>query len=40
MLKPVTFEVTGEQRLFCESCELRVERLLKAVHGVEQVRAR
>lgn len=40
MIKSVTFEVTGEQRLFCEGCEQRVERLLKALQGVRQVRAR
>ena len=39
MLKSVTFEVTGEQRLHCEACEQRVARLLKTVEGVGQVRA-
>ena len=39
MLKSATFEVTGDQRLHCEGCEQRVERLLKAVPGVGQVRA-
>ena len=39
MLKSVTFEVTGEQRLHCEACEQRVARLLKTVDGVGQVRA-
>jgi copper chaperone len=39
MLKSVTFEVIGDQRLDCESCERRVERLLKALQGVGQVRA-
>ena len=39
MLKTVTFEVVGEQRLQCESCELRVKRLLKGVAGVGEVRA-
>ena len=39
MLKSVTFEVTGEQRLNCASCEQRVARLLKTVEGVGQVRA-
>jgi copper chaperone len=39
MLKSVTFEVTGEQRLNCEACEQRVARLLKTVEGVGQVRA-
>jgi copper chaperone len=39
MLKSVTFEVIGDQRLHCEGCEQRVERLLKALQGVGQVRA-
>jgi copper chaperone len=39
MLKSVTFEVTGEQRLNCEACEQRVSRVLKTVEGVGQVRA-
>jgi copper chaperone len=39
MLKSITFEVTGEQRLHCQACEQRVARLLKAVEGVGQVRA-
>ena len=39
MLKSVTFEVTGEQRLNCAACEQRVARLLKTVEGVGQVRA-
>jgi copper chaperone len=39
MLKTVTFQVTGEQRLNCEACEQRVARLLKTVEGVAQVRA-
>ena len=39
MLKSVTFEVIGEQRLHCEACEQRVARLLKTLQGVGQVRA-
>ncbi len=39
MLKSVTFEVVGEQRLACEGCEQRVERTLKTVEGVDKVRA-
>lgn len=39
MLKPITFEVVGDQRLTCEGCEQRVERLLKTLQGVGQVRA-
>lgn len=40
MLKSITFEVIGNQRLVCEGCEQRVEGLLKALQGVGQVRAR
>jgi copper chaperone len=40
MFKSITFEVTGDQRLHCEGCEQRVERLLKALPGVGQVCAR
>ncbi len=39
MVKSIIFEVIGEQRLHCEGCEQRVERLLKALQGVRQVRA-
>jgi len=39
MLKSLTFEVVGDQRLHCESCELRVKRLLKGLAGVADVRA-
>jgi copper chaperone len=39
MFKSITFEVIGDQRLHCESCENRVTRLLKAVEGVSKVRA-
>ena len=39
MFKSIAFEVIGQQRLHCESCEQRVERLLKALPGVGQVRA-
>lgn len=39
MYKSVTFEVIGNQRLHCESCENRVARLLKGVEGVSKVRA-
>lgn len=40
MLKAITFEVVGEQRLLYASCQQRVKRLLKAVQGVTQARAR
>jgi copper chaperone len=39
MFKSITFEVIGDQRLYCESCERRVERLLKGLQGVSKVRA-
>jgi copper chaperone len=39
MLKSITFAVIGDERLHCEACEQRVERLLKALQGVRQVRA-
>jgi len=39
MFKSMTFEVVGEQRLHCEACQERVERLLKGVQGVSKVRA-
>ena len=39
MLKSITLEVVGDQRLVCESCELRVKRVLKGLAGVDDVRA-
>jgi copper chaperone CopZ len=39
MFKSITFEVIGDQPLHCESCERRVERLLKPLQGVSKVRA-
>jgi len=39
VLKSVIFEVIGDQRIFCDGCERRVEGLLKALQGVRQVRA-
>jgi len=39
VLKAIALEVIGEQRLFCEGCERRVEGLVKALEGVQQVRA-
>jgi len=38
MFKSVTFDVIGDQKLHCESCERRVERLLKGLEGVSKVR--
>lgn len=39
MMRSLIFEVVGDQRLHCESCELRVKRLLKGVPGVNAVKA-
>ncbi len=39
MVKSVTFHVVGDQRLVCENCERRVERLFRKLEGVRQVRA-
>ena len=39
MVQSVTFEVVGDQRLACEDCERRVERLLKTMRGVKKARA-
>lgn len=39
MLKSITFEVVGDQQLTCEGCEQRVERFLKTLQGIRQVRA-
>lgn len=39
MFKSITFEVVGDQQMVCENCERRVERMLKALEGVTQVRA-
>jgi copper chaperone len=40
MFKSITFEVVGDQQLTCAGCEQRVERLLKTLEGVGQVRAK
>ena len=39
MVRSVAFHVVGDQRLTCENCERRVERLLRKMEGVRQVRA-
>ena len=39
MLKSVMFEVVGDQRIVCDGCEQRIEKLLKAVPGVDKARA-
>lgn len=40
MLKSITLEVVGDDRLNCEGCEERVENALKKVSGISQIRAR
>jgi copper chaperone len=40
MLKSITLEVIGDQRIACEGCEQRIESLLQALPGVGKVRAR
>lgn len=40
MLRSITFQVVGDQPLVCETCEGRVERVLRALQGVSHVRAR
>lgn len=40
VLTSMTLEVVGDARLACEGCEQRVERVLKALPGVSQARAR
>ena len=40
MLKSITFEVTGPEKMHCGGCEQRVARLLKQMDGVGQVRAK
>jgi copper chaperone len=39
MLKSITFEVVGDQRIVCDGCEQRIEKLLKSVEGVDKARA-
>ena len=39
MFKSISFKVVGDPQLHCESCEQRVVRVLKALGGVQQVRA-
>lgn len=39
MLKSLTLEVVGEQKLHCEGCANRVMRLLTSLQGVERARA-
>lgn len=39
MFKSITFEVVGDQRIVCDGCEQRVEKLLKSVDGVDKARA-
>lgn len=39
MFKSITFEVVGDQRIVCDGCEQRIEKLLKSVDGVDKARA-
>lgn len=39
MLESITFEVVGNQRIVCDGCEQRVEKMLKSVQGVDKARA-
>ena len=39
MLKTIELTIVGEPKLHCSSCEQRVERILKAMPSVRQVRA-
>lgn len=39
MTHTVEFTVTGEQTIHCASCEQRIERALRRVAGVQEVRA-
>ncbi len=39
MLKSITFEVIGDQKIACDGCEQRIEKLLKSVQGVGKARA-
>ena len=40
MLKSITLEVIGDQRIVCGGCEERIENLLKNLEGVDKVRAK
>ncbi len=39
MRDTVQFSITGEQTIHCASCEARIERALRRVAGVQDVRA-
>ncbi len=39
MLKSITLEVTGDEKLVCKGCQERVEHALKTLEGVGKVRA-
>ena len=39
MFESIVFEVVGDQKMVCESCERRVERMLKGLDGVSKVHA-
>ena len=40
MLKSISFEIIGDQRIVCGGCEERIEGLLKNLEGVDKVRAK
>jgi copper chaperone len=39
MTNTVEFRVTGEQKIHCEGCEQRIDRALRRLSGVKEVRA-
>ena len=39
MRDTVQFSITGDQTIHCASCEARIERALRRVAGVQDVRA-
>lgn len=40
MHKSITYTVVGAQRIVCDGCEQRIEKLLKSMPGVDKARAR
>ncbi len=39
MANTTEFTVTGERKIHCEGCEQRIDRALRRLSGVEEVRA-
>lgn len=39
MVQTLDFTVTGEETLHCQSCEQRVDRVLRRIPGVQDVQA-